>query len=64
MKMARTVLRGRDGVAAVLLPDYLYDDETVPTVITGLGQYFRFYNTERPHQSLDYQTPARVHGGG
>src|SRR4030067_2582993 len=27
---------------------------------TGLGSYFRFYNTERPHQALDYRTPAEV----
>jgi len=35
----------------------------------GLGNFFRFYNTERPHQALDYRTPAEVftvettHGG-
>lgn len=23
----------------------------------GLAEYFRFYNTERPHQSLNYKTP-------
>jgi putative transposase len=26
----------------------------------GLGNYFRFYNTERPHQALDYRTPTEV----
>ena len=26
----------------------------------SLGDYFRFYNTERPHQALGYQTPAKV----
>ncbi len=26
----------------------------------GLGNYFRFYNTERIHQALDYRTPAEV----
>jgi len=26
----------------------------------GLGDYFRFYNTERPHQALGYRTPAQV----
>ena len=25
---------------------------------TQMGQYFHFYNTERPHQSLGYRTPA------
>lgn len=29
----------------------------------SLGNYFRFYNTERPHQSLDYRTPAEVYAG-
>ena len=27
---------------------------------TGLGRYFRFYDTERPHQALGYRTPAEV----
>jgi len=27
----------------------------------GLGNYFRFYNTERPHQTHGYQTPAEVY---
>jgi putative transposase len=27
----------------------------------GLGHYFPFYNTERPHQALDYQTPAALY---
>ncbi len=26
----------------------------------SLGNYFRFYNTERPHQALEYRTPAEV----
>ena len=26
----------------------------------GIGNYFRFYNTERPHQALGYLTPAEV----
>ena len=30
---------------------------------TWLGRYFRFYNTERRHQSLDKQTPAEVYFG-
>jgi len=28
----------------------------------SLGDYFCFYNTTRPHQSLDYRTPAEVYG--
>jgi putative transposase len=27
----------------------------------SLDSYFRFYNTERPHQALGYRTPAEVH---
>lgn len=26
----------------------------------GIGEYVRFYNTQRPHQALGYQTPAEV----
>jgi hypothetical protein len=26
----------------------------------GTGDYFRFYNAERPHQALGYLTPAEV----
>jgi len=26
----------------------------------GLGNYFSFYNTERPHQALGYRTPAEI----
>ena len=28
---------------------------------SGIGDYFRFYNTERPHQALGYRTPAKVY---
>ena len=27
----------------------------------GIGEYFRFYNATRPHQSLGYRTPAEVY---
>lgn len=40
---------------------YLHDYEDVPQAIKGLGQYFPFYNHERLHQALDYQTPAVVY---
>jgi len=26
----------------------------------GIGAYFRFYNTQRPHQALGHHTPAKV----
>jgi putative transposase len=40
---------------------YLKDYATVPEARQGLGQYFTFYNHERLHQSLGYQTPAAVY---
>ena len=39
---------------------YLKHYETVPLLYRGLLDYFAFYNHERPHQSLDYRTPAAV----
>lgn len=27
----------------------------------SLGEYFHFYNTSRPHQSLGYRTPAEMY---
>jgi putative transposase len=43
---------------------YLWCYEAVPQLQQGLGGYFDFYNDERPHQALDYQTPATIYGGG
>lgn len=40
---------------------YLKDYASVPELDAGLLAYFRFYNQDRPHQSLDYRTPAEVH---
>ena len=40
---------------------YLKEYQTVPALVEGLNHYFTFYNQERPHQSLDYRTPAEVH---
>ena len=40
---------------------FLHDYADVGEVIAGLKRFFRFYNHERPHQSLDYQTPAAVY---
>ena len=42
---------------------YLVDHQTVPALHNGLAYYFPFYNDERPHQSLDHQTPAEVYFG-
>jgi len=40
---------------------YLHNYEDGTQLYDGLERYFRFYNHERPHQSLQYQTPAIVH---
>ncbi len=40
---------------------YLKDYRHVPDAIGSLGGYFQFYNCERLHQSLDYQTPEAVY---
>ena len=42
---------------------YLKDYSGVADAIRNLSQYFHFYNHERPHQSLNYQTPAAVYFG-
>jgi putative transposase len=43
---------------------YVKDDRDVQDSINGLGGYVAFYNHERLHQSLDYQTPAGVYRHG
>lgn len=47
---------------------YLKGYATVPELLLGLTEYFVFYNTERTHQSLGYNTPDEVYrtasGGG
>jgi putative transposase len=40
---------------------YLHEFATVPELDRGLKDYFRFYCHERPHQALDYRTPAEVY---
>jgi putative transposase len=40
---------------------YLRDYALVPEARAGIGQWFRFYNHERPHQSLGYRTPAGLY---
>ena len=41
---------------------YLRDYSDTLEAYRGLGQYFTFYNTERPHQGLGNRTPAEVYG--
>ena len=40
---------------------YLRCYEGVPELQEGLERYFPYYNDERPHQSLAYETPAAVY---
>ncbi len=42
---------------------YLHDYDNPREARHGLTGYFDFYRTERPHQSLDYRTPAQVYFG-
>jgi putative transposase len=42
---------------------YLRGYEVVPELQRGLDRYFRFYNEERPHQSLEGRTPWEVYRG-
>ena len=39
---------------------YLKDYQRVPEARAGIGAYLRFYNEERPHQTLGYRTPREV----
>ena len=49
VKYEEVSLRGYDSVSEARL---------------GLTRYFGFYNYERPHQALDWKTPAEVYGAG
>jgi len=42
---------------------YLNDYVSVPVAKKGLGDYFGFYNTERPHASLAGKTPFEIYCG-
>ncbi len=42
---------------------YVHEYPTMLDAHGGLGIYFHEYNTERLHQSLDYQTPWEVYSG-
>jgi putative transposase len=41
---------------------YLHDYASPKEAYHQLAKYLRFYNFERPHQALDYRTPAHVQG--
>lgn len=40
---------------------YLSDYQSVKEARLGIGEYFKFYNNERLHQSLDYRCPREIH---
>jgi putative transposase len=40
---------------------YLHQYTTVSEARHNLKRYFHFYNTERPHQALDYRTPYELY---
>lgn len=40
---------------------YLKNYATPKEALKGLHQYFHFYNHARPHQSLNYKTPAQIY---
>lgn len=42
---------------------YIQEYPTMSDAENGLGTYFNGYNTERLHQSLDYQTPWEIYSG-
>lgn len=42
---------------------YLKDYQNIAAARENLSRYFKFYNYQRLHQSLDYQPPAIVHFG-
>jgi len=43
---------------------YLYDYESIREAKERLNTYFRFYNQERFHRSLNRHTPAAIYFGG
>lgn len=40
---------------------YLYEYASPREARGGLTRYFEFYCHDRPHQTLNYQTPAQVY---
>lgn len=42
---------------------YLKRYETPAEAYAGIKEYFHLYNYERPHQSLNYKTPAEIYFG-
>ena len=42
---------------------YIKPCDAIKEVRENIGKYIIFYNQERPHQSLNYQTPDEVYFG-
>jgi putative transposase len=42
---------------------YLYAYETISAARAGIGRYLDFFNNDRPHSALGYQTPASFYDG-
>jgi putative transposase len=40
---------------------YLNSYDTVTEARVGINKFIEFYNYKRPHQSLQYKTPAEVY---
>ena len=40
---------------------FLYEYESLTKLKKGIDRYFKFYNTERFHQSLNYNTPDDIY---
>jgi putative transposase len=40
---------------------YLHEPQSYQDLQKMIGHYIKFYNHERPHQSLDYKTPSEAH---
>lgn len=43
---------------------YLNEYPSVPYARERIGAYFDFYNSQRPHQALEYATPEAVYRAG
>ena len=42
---------------------FIEEFETIPELLSGLKEYFEFYNFESPHQSLVRKKSAEIYWG-
>jgi putative transposase len=42
---------------------FLEEFENVPEILSGLKEYFKFYNFERPHQALVGNASSEIYWG-